>query len=1063
LRPNLRFTSLRSLLLVIKSGIYALKRNQLTSLIQKHINHRRFWGFYPFLIIIIVFPLSIGAQEEDYEIENFFIEEGLPFIRSQTINQDKNGLIWLCNNNQIYTFNGNQFELNVKFLDFSPQHLRIDNNGNKWVTEYSPLVADPWNATIKNIKILDDRNQELNLTEYLEIENTEIKKMFQGLDGTIGFLVDDEYYSFDKKNEALNLPEGTLKNNYIDKNLIVANNNDDCLIIDRTTRKIIHKYEGLLTCKVQLHKNILYLVFTTGEFYSFDIEKNIPSVVKEDFFDKDYLLDFVVDDWDNIWSIRTNKLYLLNQKTGEEIEFTKGHKYPSLPFSSCLFKDREGNIWVGTNTGINRIYRKPKTLFENSGALNYSTRNITELDDNNLFVSTYSGNYIYDLNTSNFKKVEGKNVITGMLEEDGFYYSISRQMQFRKDKINSTGVENQKLYTFEEKYKYGRYPGTLLKLSNGKKYLLLYHTVYEFDNDLNRRPVLENKSNTIFYHCAHEVDGEIYILTNKGIDIYDLDFNFKRKIFQDLSFRLLHIDSNNKSILWLSTPTKLIKFNTQTDFSKSFDLSSGFLNMNFTAIKEDNKGNLWLPSFTGLNRFNKNTGRNQVYLQDDGLSNNEFNNYSFTTLKDGRTVFGTISGLTFVDMNKLSESSIKVPEVQISNCKMLTSNLDSRKNITNQVHESSKLEFEDKDIESVIQLAHYSYQNVKSKKFKYRIFYSDKDPINEEWNSLSENEIVLGRMPYGKYLLQYQVESSYGNKLSEINQIEVHYLRPFYKSILFWLVGAIFLVLGMIYFINRRSESLIEQKRILEAEVEERTQQIQKQKQELENINSTKDKLFSILAHDLKSPLITLNNISGKINYLIKKNQPDRIIEIGKTIEDKVSNLTVFLDNLLNWAIQQRGHFNYTPQNLSIQNIADEIFELYDDIIKEKRLILTQNIPVDSSCYADENSIKTVVRNIIHNAIKYSPIDGTISINYTKGEEYNTLAISDMGAGIPKSIIEAVHKKEHVKNTPGTNGEKGTGLGFLISKELMDLNKGQMVFLSNKERGTTVELLLPVA
>jgi len=248
----------------------------------------------------------------------------------------------------------------------------------------------------------------------------------------------------------------------------------------------------------------------------------------------------------------------------------------------------------------------------------------------------------------------------------------------------------------------------------------------------------------------------------------------------------------------------------------------------------------------------------------------------------------------------------------------------------------------------------------------------------------------------------------------------------------------------------------------LEAEVEERTQQIQKQKQELENINSTKDKLFSILAHDLKSPLITLNNISGKINYLIKKNQPDRIIEIGKTIEDKVSNLTVFLDNLLNWALQQRGHFNYTPQNLSIQNITDEIVELYDDLITEKEIIIEQDIPVDSSCYADENSIKTVVRNIIHNAIKYSPNQSTINIKYTKGSEYNTLAISDMGAGIPKAIIEAVHKKEYVKNTPGTNGEKGTGLGFLISKELMDLNKGKMVFLANKNRGTIVELLFPV-
>jgi len=677
----------------------------LTSHIQKHINHRRFRPFKLLLTIFVLFSIVINAQEDDFEVENFFIDEGLPNTRVKAINQDESGLIWLCLSNQLYTFNGSQFEFQLDFKNNNPEALLFDNNGNKWIYQVSPLVAEPWNTKIKETKIYDKNNQEIDLEEYLGINDPKIDRLYQGKEGIISIQIGSTFYAFDKKVERLNFPEDINKNCYISKNLAVITKKSSSYIFDRNTNEIIHHFKDINCVKGKYYNELIYLYFSNGVIQSFDPDTKSLKMIRASAGNEDPIRFMEYDDWGNLWLLKKNNLYLNNIETKKEINFTKGHKYPSLPYNISAFKDREDNIWVGTNTGLNRIYRKPKALFENSGKLNYSTRNITQLTDNELFVSTYSGNYIYDLETFEYQLISDLNVITGMLEEDGYYYSISRQMQFRKDKISSKGIENQKLYAFQEKYKYGRFPGTLLKLSNGKKYLLLYHTIYEFDNDLNRKAVLENKSNTVFYHCAHEVNNEIYVLTNKGINIYDLGFNFKRKIFQDQSFRLLHIDKNNKNILWLSTPTNLIKFNKQTDFTKSYGLSSGFLNMNFTAINEDDKGNLWLPSFTGLSRFNKNTERNHVYLEDEGLSNNEFNNYSTTTLKDGRIVFGTISGLTFVDADKLSQSTILIPDIQISNCKMLTSNLDSRKNITNQVKKSSKLSYSEKDIESTIQLA----------------------------------------------------------------------------------------------------------------------------------------------------------------------------------------------------------------------------------------------------------------------------------------------------------------------------------------------------------------------
>ncbi len=1031
----------------------------------KKTKQQKIWQLFPvmFLLFIVFNSPSSYSQGNNYTFENFFIKEGFPVTRVLSINQDKEGLIWLCSESQIYSFDGSQFKLEIEFnkANFFPYRILFDNNGNKWLIEIIKPSANPKYARVNNVKIFNENNEELDLKKYLNLDKEKILRVYQNENGIISFKSEDGFYYFNQETKRHRLPINTKEFIYSTDEITFINTNTKGLLIDKETLEVLERFDQKML-RIKSHENDFYIQFENEKFYKYNQNSKALELISENAlaFNNEYN-EYLFDDSGDLWIVKQRRVSRYDFNENKEINFRTDINNKAIPFITATYKDREGNLWFGTNLGLNKITVHKNAIFKNSGSFDKSTRTIVQLNENELFVSSYEGDFIYNIESNIATKTSDRDVILAAIKENEYYYTINTHNLLRKETLKPNKVIKEKKFSYIQFA--GRYPGSLIRLSNGKKYLLLNHSIYEFDENLNHTMIYEDTSKKLFFHNAYEINKKIYTLSNKGIWVYDIDFKNKEELIGGYSIKLLHQDKVDEHILWLSTTYELIKYNTKTKKTEIYDASHGFLNTNFTAINEDSNGNLWLPSYTGINKFNKKTEKNQVYLIEEGISNNEFNNYSHTVLNDGRLVFGSISGLTFIDTDYRKNDNISIPEINIKSCTKLNSNKDERLDCTIKLKENSKLIFNERDIEANILLSHYSFKELKTKQFMYRIFEKDSSPENQPWSQLLANEIVLGRMPYGTYTLQFKAQSGYGNSVSNINEIEVEYAIPLYKTLVVQILGALLFLFALFYFINRRSLSLVKQKLALETEVQERTQQIQKQKQELENLNNTKDKLFSIIAHDLKSPLITLTNISGKINYLIKKKQPERIIEIGKTIEDKVSHLTTFLDNLLNWSIQQRGHFNYKPVELSIETITKEILNLYDDSIIEKKLKIEKKIPADSFCFADENSVKTVIRNIIHNAIKYSPISGSICIEFKKGIDHNILAISDIGSGIPQSIINAIYRKEYIKNTPGTVGETGTGLGFLIAKELMDLNNGKMVFITNPGKGTTVELMLPVS
>lgn len=323
--------------------------------------------------------------------------------------------------------------------------------------------------------------------------------------------------------------------------------------------------------------------------------------------------------------------------------------------------------------------------------------------------------------------------------------------------------------------------------------------------------------------------------------------------------------------------------------------------------------------------------------------------------------------------------------------------------------------------------------NRKDQALKYlKLYISFKDSIEQVSNLLEMNQYQE------MYLIQKQEEEKLVLKKEiDLNKAKLQMNRIIILAILI----LFFLVLAFSVYLIRNikhrkttNEKLFEQQIRINQSVEE----LKKQKEELTDLNSTKDKFFSIIAHDLKNPLGSIVGISDLLNTDFDTFDVSKQKKFVQLINQASNDLFKLLENLLQWSRIQTGSIPYDPKIVLLSDIVQPVISLLEPSARNKNITITNLIPPSIVVLADVSMISTVLRNLIGNAVKFTNLNGNVILNAEDTGQLVKVKVSDDGVGLTENDLLSIFKTDAKFTKRGTSDEKGTGLGLIVCKEFIE-------------------------
>jgi signal transduction histidine kinase len=236
---------------------------------------------------------------------------------------------------------------------------------------------------------------------------------------------------------------------------------------------------------------------------------------------------------------------------------------------------------------------------------------------------------------------------------------------------------------------------------------------------------------------------------------------------------------------------------------------------------------------------------------------------------------------------------------------------------------------------------------------------------------------------------------------------------------------------------------------------------LKKSEEALKSANSAKDKLFSVIGHDLKNPMhIILSSSSLALEHFKKENWPKLENHLYKITKN--TNISIeLLNNLLQWARSQSKGLQVSPKLVSVEDLLTPLNDLLDEMKSRKSIIVEANIDKNATAFADVNMLSTVLRNLLSNAMKFTNKNGNIVISANVIDDKLHLKVKDNGVGISEAALEKLFDPGSNYTSRGTDDEKGTGLGLILCKEFVEKNNGKIEVSSKLNEGTEFTVILP--
>ncbi len=327
---------------------------------------------------------------------------------------------------------------------------------------------------------------------------------------------------------------------------------------------------------------------------------------------------------------------------------------------------------------------------------------------------------------------------------------------------------------------------------------------------------------------------------------------------------------------------------------------------------------------------------------------------------------------------------------------------------------------------------------------------------------------LLGEFEYAEELKEERAKLQLEQEvMRQKNEKEVILIRAKLRFAIFSIVFLVVIIVMIVYFyfLIRKQNSLLEENyKVIEnqkVQLEQNYLELKSHEKKLSELNATKDKFFSIIAHDLKNPFNVLIGLSDVVISDPEIKNTEDFNQIMEGIFETAKSGYNLLDNLLEWARSQTGDLKYKPEVLDMNQVLSLNTQLFNETAKAKEIIIDNLIPADQKVFADYNMLNFIVRNLLNNAIKFSFPKGKVELKLTEENDFKIFTIQDFGTGMNKETREKLFQIENADPKPGTANETGSGLGLIICKEFIKRHGGDIWAETEEGKGSSFHFSLP--
>ena len=1037
--------------------------------------------YFFFSIILISFsPFIIYSQTSVLNFKHFSVDQGMSSTSVGSIYQDRTGYMWFANSNGIDRYDGYNF-ISYKYpressplVNRFPGTISEDAEGNIWFPSYNGGLEklNPKTNTLTNYK--PDPKQAntewANIVLAVYIDKKDVLWVGTG-NGFYKFNKDKQTFTTYRHNETdpYSLGSNNVNDIYEDRSgtlwLATGSGLDR---FDRETNQFYHYWHypnnywgdsktGMhwLQCIIEDNAGVLWLG-TDGGLVEFDTKSNKFTLYRHDpkivlVNKRNTILSLCDDGSGNLWLGTQAGLCIFNKKTksfSTYVHDEKNSKSLSSNIINSIFRDRAGSIWISTNQGgVNRVdHPNPlftKYIFGSGKKGTLSSDKVLYLYPGKMetvWVCTWNGLEIFDSKNETFKIYDfnytsvfqdnSGNILVCLKSSGGLYkFNINDNWTCYINPANWGHFEE--FYSFYSRLSDQVWLGTIkgdLYLFN--PFTLIKKWITKINNSVN---LLYQDSFGLVWFGG----------TKTGLFCYDPNSGIVKEYKSESKNTATLVDNSILSIcedqnktLWIGSSRGLVRYNrSQNTFTRFLD-KDGFLNEGVQQILGDDHDNVWMSTGKGITKFNPLTGKFKNYYSSDEFANINFYIQSGCRTENGEMYFGGENGFIRFHPDSIKDNSF-IPPIIITSFRKFEKPFPFGKEVELQ-HSDNYISFD---------FVALSYINSEKNQYAYIM-----EGLDKEW-------IYCGTRRYASYPNlgpgEYIFRVKGSNSNLEWNEagasLRIIILPPWWRTIWAYIFYILFIA-SIIYYTWRMQLKRVRVKHEFEMSKFEA--------QKLHEVDEMKSRFFANISHEFRTPL-TL--ILGPVKQVIERTKETKTKEDLNLVHRNANRLLGLVNQLLDISKIESGNMKLQTTPINIIPYLKALVLSFTSYAERKRITLKFISDVDElTVYIDKDKFEKIINNILSNAFKFTPDEGSIKVAVNQDNKNLRITVSDTGVGIPSEKLQKIFDRFYQVDGSHTREQEGTGIGLSLTKELVELHKGTIEVESEEGKGSSFIISIPL-